>query len=211
MYCKHVLWAVCVQHITSGTCVCMRRSLTAPSSFSSLSPSLPLSLPPPAHASVFEYVEKNLLEVLEEQPQGLEPELVRTYILQLVHAIHWCHSNNVVHRDIKPENLLVNAHTKTLKLCDFGFARILNSQAQELTDYVATRWYRAPELLLGSTNYTYRYVVWRCGYQRRCPRILLLWRLLTIHHPSTTHVHTPPKNTHTHTHTIATSVLTCGQ
>jgi len=97
--------------------------------------------------------------VLEEQPQGLEPELVRAYILQLVHAIHWCHSNNVVHRDIKPENLLVNAHTKTLKLCDFGFARILISQAQELTDYVATRWYRAPELLLGSTNYTYRYVV----------------------------------------------------
>jgi len=87
---------------------------------------------------VFEYVERNLLEVLEEQPQGLEPELARTYILQLVNAINWCHTNNVIHRDIKPENLLVNAQTKTLKLCDFGFARILNSGAQELTGTCAS-------------------------------------------------------------------------
>ena len=113
---------------------------------------------------VFEYVEKNLLEVLEEQPQGIDAELVRVYILQLVQAIHWCHTNNVVHRDIKPENLLVNARTKTLKLCDFGFARILTpGTAQELTDYVATRWYRAPELLLGSTNYTFSVDMWAIG------------------------------------------------
>ncbi len=91
---------------------------------------------------VFEYVDKNLLEVLEEQPQGLDPELVRSYTLQLVHAIHWCHSNEVIHRDIKPENLLINVRTKTLKLCDFGFARIISpNNTQELTDYVATRWY----------------------------------------------------------------------
>jgi cyclin-dependent kinase-like len=66
---------------------------------------------------VFEYVEKNLLEVLEEQPQGLDPEIVRLYVLQLVHAIHWCHSNDVIHRDIKPENLLINARARTLKVC----------------------------------------------------------------------------------------------
>jgi len=81
-----------------------------------------------------------LLEVLEEHPTGLDTDLVKTYILQLVQAIHWCHTNAVVHRDIKPENLLVNARTKTLKLCDFGFARILTQQTQELTDYVATRY-----------------------------------------------------------------------
>ncbi len=113
---------------------------------------------------VFEYVERNLLEVLEEIPQGLDPELVRTYILQLVQAIHWCHVNSVVHRDIKPENLLVNQRSKTLKLCDFGFARVLNpAHSEELTDYVATRWYRAPELLLGSTNYTYAVDIWAIG------------------------------------------------
>ena len=57
---------------------------------------------------VFEYMEKNLLEVLEERPSGLEPEAVRKYIYQLLKAIEFCHKNNVIHRDIKPENLLIN-------------------------------------------------------------------------------------------------------
>jgi cyclin-dependent kinase-like len=63
-------------------------------------------------------------------------------------AIDFCHKHNVVHRDIKPENLLINS-MGTLKLCDFGFARFLPSPSEQLTDYVATRWYRAPELILG--------------------------------------------------------------
>lgn len=112
---------------------------------------------------VFEYVEKNLLEVLEEEPQGLDPGMVQSYIYQLVQAIHWCHSNAVIHRDIKPENLLINVRSKTLKLCDFGFARVLAKTNEDLTDYVATRWYRAPELLLGSTNYTFAVDMWAIG------------------------------------------------
>lgn len=112
---------------------------------------------------VFEYVEKNLLEVLEESPSGLEPQLVRHYIYQLCQAIHWCHSNDVVHRDIKPENLLIDVSTKQLKLCDFGFARIISNAHEELTDYVATRWYRAPELLLGSTSYSFSVDLWAIG------------------------------------------------
>ena len=112
---------------------------------------------------VFEYVEKNLLEVLEEQPQGLDPSLVRYYIFQLCQAIHWCHSHDVVHRDIKPENLLIDVNSKQLKLCDFGFARILNNTKEELTDYVATRWYRAPELLLGSASYEFSVDMWAIG------------------------------------------------
>ncbi len=71
---------------------------------------------------------------------------------QLCRAIAWCHDHDVVHRDIKPENLLINQSDQSLKLCDFGFARTLNSKNKgDLTDYVATRWYRAPELLLGDT------------------------------------------------------------
>lgn len=112
---------------------------------------------------VFEYVDKNLLEVLEEQPSGLDPEVVRAYIYQLVLAIHWCHSNSVIHRDIKPENLLINLRTRTLKLCDFGFARVIARNNEELTDYVATRWYRAPELLLGSANYSFGVDMWAIG------------------------------------------------
>lgn len=113
---------------------------------------------------VFQYVEKNMLEVLEEKPAGLSVEQVRRYIYQLVQAIYWCHAHAVVHRDIKPENLLVNPKDGRLSLCDFGFARILPTKSTvQLTEYVATRWYRAPELLLGSTNYSLAVDQWAIG------------------------------------------------
>ncbi|XP_060689429.1 cyclin-dependent kinase-like 5 isoform X5 [Hemiscyllium ocellatum] len=99
---------------------------------------------------VFEYVEKNMLELLEEMPNGVQPEKVRNYIYQLIKAIHWCHKNDIVHRDIKPENLLIS-YSDMLKLCDFGFARNLSEGSNaNYTEYVATRWYRSPELLLGA-------------------------------------------------------------
>nr|XP_033806485.1 cyclin-dependent kinase-like 5 isoform X3 [Geotrypetes seraphini] len=99
---------------------------------------------------VFEYVEKNMLELLEEMPNGVPPEKVKNYIYQLIKAIHWCHKNDIVHRDIKPENLLISCND-ILKLCDFGFARNLSEgNNANYTEYVATRWYRSPELLLGA-------------------------------------------------------------
>ncbi|RVE74161.1 hypothetical protein OJAV_G00038490 [Oryzias javanicus] len=99
---------------------------------------------------VFEYVEKNMLELLEELPTGVATEKVRSYIFQLIKAIHWCHKHDIVHRDIKPENLLISSDD-VLKLCDFGFARNLSEGTDaNYTEYVATRWYRSPELLLGA-------------------------------------------------------------
>ncbi|MEW5312983.1 MAG: hypothetical protein WDW38_004579 [Sanguina aurantia] len=116
---------------------------------------------------VFEYVERNLLEVLEEHAGGLELEQVRHYIQQLVKAVAWCHQHNIVHRDIKPENLLISTASGgvgKLKLCDFGFARQLPvSRDVSITDYVSTRWYRAPELLLGSTHYGKEVDLWAIG------------------------------------------------
>jgi cyclin-dependent kinase-like len=67
-------------------------------------------------------VDKTLLEILEERTTGLPGNLVRQYIFQLLKAIDYCHTMNVVHRDIKPENLLIDPQ-ENLKLCDFGFAR----------------------------------------------------------------------------------------
>uniref|UniRef100_A0A4W6E2D6 Cyclin-dependent kinase-like 5 n=1 Tax=Lates calcarifer TaxID=8187 RepID=A0A4W6E2D6_LATCA len=99
---------------------------------------------------VFEYVEKNMLELLEELPNGVPTEKARSYIYQLIKAIHWCHKHDIVHRDIKPENLLISSDD-VLKLCDFGFARNLSEGTDaNYTEYVATRWYRSPELLLGA-------------------------------------------------------------
>ncbi|XP_061593896.1 cyclin-dependent kinase-like 5 isoform X3 [Cololabis saira] len=99
---------------------------------------------------VFEYVEKNMLELLEELPTGVPTDKARSYIYQLIKAIHWCHKHDIVHRDIKPENLLISSDD-ILKLCDFGFARNLSEGTDaNYTEYVATRWYRSPELLLGA-------------------------------------------------------------
>ena len=86
---------------------------------------------------------------------------MRHYIYQLCKAIELCHSQEIIHRDIKPENLLVsNEHL--LKLCDFGFARPINPSAV-LTDYVATRWYRAPELLVDNVGYNKAVDLWAIG------------------------------------------------
>ncbi|XP_028417617.1 cyclin-dependent kinase-like 5 isoform X2 [Dendronephthya gigantea] len=111
---------------------------------------------------VFEYVEKNMLELLDEMPNGVPVTRLRGHIFQLIKAIHWCHQNNVIHRDIKPENLLISKDD-SLKLCDFGFARAMSSNSSApFTDYVATRWYRSPELLLGG-SYGKPVDIWAIG------------------------------------------------
>jgi serine/threonine protein kinase len=112
---------------------------------------------------VFEYVEKTLLELLQEHAKGLDPNLIKKIIYQLCEAIKYLHGLNIIHRDIKPENLLIDKDNK-LKLCDFGFARSINSKNKEqLTDYVATRWYRSPELLLGNGYYGQEMDYWAIG------------------------------------------------
>ena len=116
---------------------------------------------------VFEYCEKNLLEVLEESPDGLNPKLIKSFIYQMCKAIAYMHNNNMIHRDIKPENLLIDDKLN-LKLCDFGFARKVklnknNNNINEMTDYVATRWYRSPELLLSGGIYGPDVDYWAVG------------------------------------------------
>mmetsp|Transcript_28649 Transcript_28649/g.52146 ORF Transcript_28649/g.52146 Transcript_28649/m.52146 type:complete len:727 (-) Transcript_28649:61-2241(-) len=111
---------------------------------------------------VFEFVEKSMLDILEANPSGVDTETVRVLTCQLARAIEYCHRHDVIHRDIKPENLLINPADFALRLCDFGFARMMTSDSP-LTDYVATRWYRAPELLLGSTSYGKDVDMWALG------------------------------------------------
>ena len=116
---------------------------------------------------VFEYCEKNLLEVLEESPDGLSPKLIKSFVYQMCKAISYMHKNNMIHRDIKPENLLIDENLN-LKLCDFGFARKVklnknNNNINEMTDYVATRWYRSPELLLSGGIYGPDVDYWAVG------------------------------------------------
>lgn len=110
---------------------------------------------------VFEYVEKTILEVLETRPNGLTETEVRKYMYQLLRGVEYCHTHNIIHRDVKPENILISKNG-ALKLCDFGFARTM-SIGGKYTDYVATRWYRSPELLVGDVEYGKGVDVWAIG------------------------------------------------
>ena len=81
---------------------------------------------------------------------------------QILRGLKYIHSANVIHRDLKPSNLLLNANCD-LKICDFGLARPTSENDHHMTEYVVTRWYRAPELLLNSSDYTAAIDVWSVG------------------------------------------------
>src|SRR3954469_5504056 len=97
--------------------------------------------------------------------QPLTDAHFQSFIYQILCGLKYIHSANVLHRDLKPGNLLVNADCE-LKICDFGLARGFSVDPEEnagyMTEYVATRWYRAPEIMLSFQSYTkasefYRY------------------------------------------------------
>ncbi|VDP28785.1 unnamed protein product [Schistosoma curassoni] len=137
---------------------------------------------------VFQYVDHTLLHELEKHTKGnavldllipgftfashppsssmvlcrLDRLQIRKLTYQLLQAVNFCHAHNCIHRDVKPENILITKSGQ-LKLCDFGFARLLTGPGDEYTDYVATRWYRAPELLVGDTQYGTPVDIWAIG------------------------------------------------
>ena len=105
----------------------------------------------------------DLQNLIYNSSNRLSTSLVRQYMAELVYAINELHKLNIIHRDLKPGNLLVNADCE-LKICDFGLARGYspggtNNSARGaanqgfMTEYVATRWYRAPEIMLSFANY----------------------------------------------------------
>lgn len=88
--------------------------------------------------------------------------LVKLYTYQLCRSLAYIHSMGVCHRDIKPQNLLVNTQTHQLKLCDFGSAKML-VRGEPNISYICSRYYRAPELIFGATDYTTAIDIWSVG------------------------------------------------
>ncbi|KAL2342355.1 hypothetical protein Fmac_003640 [Flemingia macrophylla] len=114
---------------------------------------------------VFELMESDLHQVIKAN-DDLTPEHHQFFLYQLLRGLKYIHTANVFHRDLKPKNILANADCK-LKICDFGLARVSFNEAPSAifwTDYVATRWYRAPELC-GSffSKYTPAIDIWSIG------------------------------------------------
>ncbi|XP_067592497.1 cyclin-dependent kinase-like 1 isoform X2 [Pseudorca crassidens] len=111
---------------------------------------------------VFEYCDHTVLHELDKHQRGVPEHLVKSITWQTLQAVNFCHKHNCIHRDVKPENILVTKHY-VIKLCDFGFARLLTGPSDYYTDYVATRWYRSPELLVGDMQYGPPVDVWAIG------------------------------------------------
>lgn len=95
--------------------------------------------------------------------QELSDDHYKFIIYQILRALFFLHSANVIHRDIKPSNILINEDC-IIKLCDFGLSRNLESNEQmALTEYVVTRFYRAPEVMLCSHQYSKSIDIWSAG------------------------------------------------
>jgi len=127
---------------------------------------------------IFEYAEGNLFKLMEarrESGKSFPERSIQCVMMQVFTGLHYIHRNGFFHRDLKPENLLVNngealfsqpgelaTKQAVIKLADFGLAREIRSRPP-YTDYVSTRWYRAPEVLLGSQTYNSPIDLWAAG------------------------------------------------
>ena len=113
---------------------------------------------------VFDFMDTDLHAVIRA---NILEDIHKQYIIyQVLKCLKYMHSANLLHRDLKPSNLLLNSECH-VKVADFGLARSLDTKEPDqtpiLTDYVATRWYRAPEILLGSNKYTKGVDMWSLG------------------------------------------------
>jgi serine/threonine protein kinase len=114
---------------------------------------------------VSELMETDLAQIIKSN-QPLTDDHTQFFLYQLLRGLKYIHSAGIYHRDLKPRNLLINSNCD-LKICDFGLARAdiasLQNESTALTDYIATRWYRAPEVILSWKKYTAAIDMWSVG------------------------------------------------
>uniref|UniRef100_A0A182ILF4 non-specific serine/threonine protein kinase n=1 Tax=Anopheles atroparvus TaxID=41427 RepID=A0A182ILF4_ANOAO len=110
---------------------------------------------------VFEYMQENLYQLIKDRDTHFPEATIRLILQQILTGLAFMHRHGFFHRDLKPENVLCSG-PETVKIADFGLAREIRSRPP-YTDYVSTRWYRAPEVLLHSTRYGSSIDLWAVG------------------------------------------------
>uniref|UniRef100_A0A2K6KUQ1 Protein kinase domain-containing protein n=1 Tax=Rhinopithecus bieti TaxID=61621 RepID=A0A2K6KUQ1_RHIBE len=111
-------------------------------------------------ALICELMDMNIYELIRGRRYPLSEKTIMHYMYQLCKSLDHIHRNGIFHRDVKPENILIKQDV--LKLGDFGSCRSVYSK-QPYTEYISTRWYRAPECLLTDGFYTYKMDLWSAG------------------------------------------------
>ncbi|KAI8332616.1 protein serine/threonine kinase [Chlamydoabsidia padenii] len=111
---------------------------------------------------VFEYLDSDLKKFLDSNGGDLDELTIKQMMYQLLKGIAFCHEHRVLHRDLKPQNLLINKKGE-LKLGDFGLARAFGIPVRSYSRDVVTLWYRAPDVLMGSKQYSTSIDLWSAG------------------------------------------------
>ncbi|TPX40512.1 hypothetical protein SeMB42_g05966 [Synchytrium endobioticum] len=111
---------------------------------------------------VFEYMDSDLKKFLDTYAGDIDLPTIKHLMFQLLKGIEYCHANRVLHRDLKPQNLLINKKLE-LKLGDFGLARAFGIPVRSYSHEVVTLWYRAPDVLMGSRQYSTSIDLWSAG------------------------------------------------
>jgi len=111
---------------------------------------------------VFEYLDQDLKKYIDEKVRP-PVSVMKSFLWQLLNGIAFCHEHRVLHRDLKPQNLLINKVKHELKLADFGLARSFGIPVRNKSHEVVTLWYRAPDVLMGSSKYSMSIDIWSAG------------------------------------------------
>jgi len=111
---------------------------------------------------VFEHCDQDLKKYFDSLHGDIDPDVVKSFMYQLLRGLSYCHSRNILHRDLKPQNLLINK-TGELKLADFGLARAFGIPVRCYSAEVVTLWYRPPDVLFGAKLYTTSIDMWSAG------------------------------------------------
>jgi len=111
---------------------------------------------------VFEFVENDLKKYMKSLKGPMPPPSIKRLTWQLCRGMEFCHASRILHRDLKPQNLLIDNELR-LKIADFGLARAYSVPVPKYTHEVVTVWYRAPEILLGSSLYSVPVDMWSVG------------------------------------------------